>query len=83
MTKEQALEIIDNEDLQHFNIGEDRYFYENEVCIYKQNGYWRVFTTDERASIVTGSERLFEEESDAWESFIKRLRADKVLNSYH
>lgn len=80
MTKEQALEIITNEQLTNYNMGEGRYYRENEVGICKEDGLWKVYATDERASIVTGSESIFENENAAWDNFVKRLRADKVLN---
>lgn len=79
MTREQVLLIIEEEQLKNYNIGEERYGKENEVGIRKENGFWKVYATDERASIVMGSESIFENESDAWENFVKRLRADKVL----
>lgn len=80
MTKEQALRIIKNEQLKNYNMGDGRLYRENEVGICKKQGLWIVYATDERASIVTGSESLFESESAAWENFIERLRADKVLD---
>lgn len=40
---------------------------------------WKVYTTDERASIVTGSVRKYDTEEEALDDFIKRLRADKKL----
>ena len=83
MTKEQALRIIDNEQLKNYNMGEERYHRENEVGICKKKGLWEVYATDERASVVTGSESVFESESAAWENFIERLRADKMLNEYY
>ena len=83
MTKEQALRIIENELLKNYSIGEERYHRENEVGICIEKGLWRVYATDERASIVTGSESIFENESAAWDNFIERLRADKVLNKYY
>jgi hypothetical protein len=50
---------------------------ENEVGICEEKGLWKVYATDERASIFTGSEVIFENESDALDNFIKRLRAAK------
>jgi len=77
MTKEQALRIIENEQLKNYSLGEERYHRENELGICKEKGLWKVYATDERASIVTGSEVVFENESDAFDNFIKRLRAAK------
>jgi uncharacterized protein YaiE (UPF0345 family) len=78
MTKEEAIKIIKKEQLKNYNIYGKQYN-ENEVGICQENGYWIVYATDERASIVTGSKKIFNNESDAWENFIKRLKADKVL----
>lgn len=80
MTKEQALIIIKNEQLKNYNMGEGRSHRENEVGIHRENGLWKVYATDERASIISGSESTFETESVAWDNFVKRLRADKVLS---
>lgn len=83
MTKEQAFRIIANEQLKNYNMGEGRYHRENEVGICREKGLWKVYATDERASIVTGSESVYEDENAAWDNFIERLRADKVLNEYY
>ncbi len=40
---------------------------------------WAVCATDERASKITGSEKTFNNESDALDNFIKRLRALNAL----
>lgn len=74
MTKEDIIKIIKKENLKHYNMNEDRYNKVDEVGIQKKNGLWIVYATDERASTVTGSETIFENESDALENFIKRLR---------
>lgn len=79
MTKEQALSIIQNEQLKNYNIEEERNNQENEVGICEEKGLWKIYATDERASIITGSESIFKNESAAWDNFIERLRADKVL----
>ena len=83
MNKEQALRIIANEQLKNYNMGEERYHRENEVGICREKGLWKVYATDERASIVTGSESVFTNENAAWDNFIERLRADKVLDEYY
>jgi len=82
MTKEQAIKIIKGQQLKNYNIGDGQYRHENEVGIYINDGHWIVYATDERASIVTGSERIFDTEGDAWDNFIQRLIADKILNEY-
>lgn len=80
MTREQVISIIEKEQLRNFNMDEERYNKENEVSICRENGFWKVYATDERASPIIGSEIVFDNESDAWENFLKRLRADKILN---
>jgi hypothetical protein len=47
--------------------------------IRNDNEGWTVYATDERASTVTGSEKLFDDEEQALDHFIKRLRASKIL----
>lgn len=79
MNKINAEKIIKDEKLMHFNWFNNHKIYPNEVNIGKVNSEWSVFTTDERASKI--SEVLYKNESDALIDFIKRLRADKVLNS--
>ena len=80
MNKDEALKIIKNEGLTHYAIGKPQTLRENELGIQKDKaGKWKVFVTDERASIVSGSEKIFESENDAWDNFIKRLRAGKRL----
>lgn len=79
MTREEAIKIIIEEKLENYNINEDRYNRENEVVIKYETDKWIVYATDERASMVTGSKKIFENENEAWDNFIKRLRADKIL----
>lgn len=79
MTKEEAIKIIKEENLKNFNINEDRKNKPDEIIIQEKNGFWIVYTTTERAGKVTGSEMVFKNENNAWENFIERLRADKIL----
>lgn len=79
MTRDDVLKIIDDENLLGFNLFEDRYNRENELVISKKDEKWIVYATDERASKVTGSEKIFDNEAEALENLIKRLRADKRL----
>jgi hypothetical protein len=79
MTREEALKIIREEDLRHYNICEQRPYREMELVIQFRDGKWFVYGTGERASVITGSEAIFISESDAWDNFIKRLRAGKRL----
>lgn len=52
---------------------------ENEIGIKLDSDQWVVYVTDERASVVTGSIYKFDNESDALDNFIKRLRTEKIL----
>ncbi|MBC6309275.1 hypothetical protein HCJ66_06875 [Listeria sp. FSL L7-1582] len=76
----EAKEIIENEGLQNYC-----FFCGNEqkadiVVINKSDSYWIVYTNSERAAKT--SEKRYENESDALEDFIKRLRGDKAYRSY-
>ncbi len=73
LTRENALEIIQNEKLQNFNWFDDHTIKSNEVGISKKADKWKVYTSDERANPI--SEKEFQTEGEALENFIKRLRA--------
>ena len=79
MTREEAIKTITEEGLKNYNLNENRYNKENEVVIKYESDAWVVYATDERASVVTGSKKIFGSEVEAWDNLIKRLRADKVL----
>ena len=49
------------------------------MVIKQENGTWIVYATNERASMITGSKKIFISEDEAWDNLIKRLRADKIL----
>lgn len=77
MTREDVINIIKVEALKYYNLNEKRDNREDEMVIKQQNDTWIVYVTDERASKITGSEEIFINEEEAWNSFIKRLR---ILN---
>ncbi len=79
MTREEAIEIILEEKLSNYNLNEDRENNEDEVVIKNRDSMWVIYVTDERASKITGSEIKYENEKDAWDDFVERLRADKRL----
>lgn len=79
MTREEAINIISKEGLENYNLNEDRYNRENELVIKHEADTWVVYATDERASMITGSKKIFSSDEEAWDNLIKRLRADKVL----
>ena len=83
MTNEEVNKIIKDEGLRHFNLYNEHSLKENEAGIRKSNNnQWEVYVTDERASIVQGSITEFNNESDALNNFIKRLRTEKILYEY-
>lgn len=83
MTKQEAVAIIESEQLEDYNLCEQRYHHENEVGIQNLGVQWIVYATDECASVVTVSEAYFEFEEDAWDNFIHRLRALNRIRMRH
>lgn len=79
MTQQEALEIIKNEQLKRYNWFDEHPLMENEVGIRVEEDRWLVYGTDERASLVTGSIMIFDNESKALDNFIKRVRTEKIL----
>lgn len=79
MSKLDCIKVINKEGLSGYNFFEDRENEENEIVIAKDSEQWVVYATDERASKITDSEKAFDNESDALENFIKRLRALNIL----
>lgn len=81
MTRECIKKIIDEEGLNGYNFFESRANAENEIVIVNDSEKWIVYATDERASKMTGSEKIFDNEAEALENFVKRLRALNVLKN--
>lgn len=79
MNIKEALRIIHEEKLQDYNMNEVRDNRENEVVLRHENDKWIVYVTDERASKITNSQDTYEDEEEALDDFIDRLRADKIL----
>jgi hypothetical protein len=73
MTRENALEIIQNEKYMNLNWFDDHNIKPNEVGISEKANKWIVYTSDERANPI--SEKEFQTEGEALENFIKRVRA--------
>ncbi len=80
MTRDTAKEIIRKERLTGYNFFENRNNNENEMVIAIESNQWTVYVTDERASKITDSERVFDNEESAIDNFVKRLRALNILN---
>lgn len=79
MSQQEAKKIIKKDLLTRFNWFEERHLKENEIGIKVDDNQWVVYVTDERASVVTGSILKFDNESDALDNFIKRLRTERKL----
>ena len=73
MTRNQAVEIIEKENLQRYNFDENRYDTNNETVIKEKCGKWLVYATDERAWVY-GIIREYDTEDDALDIFIDLLR---------
>ena len=79
--KKDAERIITTEQLIAYNFFEDRRDASDEMVIKKSSGKWSVYATDERASKIISGETIFDNEEDALDNFIRRLRAlNKVRN---
>ena len=65
--------IIAEEGLAHVNLFDDHGLREYEIGIRHDPSGLLVFTTDERAASL--NERVYEDESEAYTDFLKRLRA--------
>jgi len=72
MTSEEVKRIIKEENLKQYRIWDDQ-IRVNEVVIIKMNGKYQVFSTDERCARIT--EKTFDTEDEAFDNFIRRLRA--------
>lgn len=79
MTRDDIKKIIKEEGLRGYNFFEDRMDMENEIVIVNDSKQWIVYVTDERASKITESEKMFDNEIDALDNFLKRLRALNIL----
>ncbi|CAN5115709.1 hypothetical protein BH11ACT3_BH11ACT3_14130 [soil metagenome] len=73
MDKNAALAAIESEGLQDAVGFQKPMNSLDAVAIYAEEGKWVVSSTDERA--VEEGKELFESESEALESFLRRLRA--------
>ena len=79
MKKEDAKKIIKVEQLISYSFFENRADSSDEIVIKNKADRWIVYATNERASKISGGERVFDNEEDALDNFIRRLRA---LNDY-
>lgn len=75
----EARKIIENERLISYSLLADREDASDEIVIKSFSGKYIVYATDEKASKISGGERIFDNEEDALNNFIRRVRA---LNQY-
>ncbi|GGL52062.1 MULTISPECIES: Imm59 family immunity protein [Sporolactobacillus] len=81
MNVEETKMIIQKEGLKNYCFFCDRSPNEREVVIQKSGKKWAVYTCDERAAKI--GEQIYNNESDALEDFVKRLRGDKLVREYY
>ena len=70
--------IIKEENLKGANICNTTSLKPDEVVITQEDGKWKVYNTDERASLI-GVVSCFDSEAEACKDFIKKLRLRKRL----
>ena len=81
MKRKDVEKIIKTEQLISYSFFEDRDDASDEIVIKKVSGKWVVYATNERASKIISGEHIFDNEEEALDNFIKRLRAlNKVRN---
>ena len=56
MTREKAMEIMRDEKLKYFNWYDDHDTKPNEVGIKEKENKWSVYTSDERANLISKKE---------------------------
>ena len=83
MTREEAIETIKKENLKYYNLFGQHPYGRFEVAIRKDGDEWVTFMIDERREVATSSELFFENEWDAWDDFIRRLRIRQELQDLY
>lgn len=78
MTREMALKIIEDEKLTNYHFFDGKGISSDEIVILKKDEKWIVFATSERGGMVTNSDFVYDNEEEALDSFIRRLR---VMNA--
>lgn len=78
MKKDEALQIIVDEQLKYYNWFRAHRVRPYEVLIEKLGEKWCVSVADERACIAETSRTYFDKEEDALERFIKLVRLEKI-----
>ena len=71
-------DVIKEENLDGANICDTTALEPDQVVITREEGVWKVYSTDERASVF-GMVSCFDSEAEACEDFIKKLRLRKRM----
>ncbi len=79
MTYNEAMNVIQSENLKRINWYDENNLKANQVGVIKKENQWLVYVTDERASIVESSIFECDSEDDAMEKLIKKARNSKIL----
>ena len=80
MTRKEAKKCIEDERLSRYSFFEFGFNSPDQVVIKHWWIFWyKVYTTDERASEITGSVVIYRKLSDALDTFMLRLRAQNSL----
>ena len=74
MTRDMAKKIIADENLGYYNFFEEKGLSADAMVIQKKEDKWSVYATSERASKVIYSEYVYDNEEEALDDFIDRLR---------
>lgn len=82
MKRKDAERIINAGELVSYNFFEDRNDSSDEMVIKKVSGKWIVYATNERASKIIGGEHIYDNEEEALDNFIRRLRALNKVRNY-
>lgn len=82
MKRKEAERIINAEQLISYSFFEDRNDAADEMVIKKASNNWTVYATNERASKIISGENIYDNEEDALDNFIKRLRALNKVRIY-
>lgn len=82
MKRKDAERIINAEELVSYNFFEDRNDSSDEMVIKKVSGKWFVYATNERASKIISGEHIYDNEEEALDNFIRRLRALNKVRNY-
>ena len=83
MNRKEAEEIIISEKLIPYSFFENRNDATDEMVIKRTLDKWTVYATNERAAKILEGEKSFDNEEEALDNFIRRLRAlNKVRKAF-